>query len=169
MPPRHHGSVLVDTNVVIEAHRTRTWNALTGGYCMETVEDCVIETQTGFQRHDSKQSIDAAELRASLAAIHHVSSQERKALKFRVPGAYLDRGEEALWAHTLQRTDTWILCGPDKASLQFGSRLGFRERLISMEKLLEDVGYRRPKIALREPYTKRWHKRTMSTLKLAER
>ena len=47
---RYCGTVLVDTNVILEAHRTGTWRALTGGYRVETVEECVTETQTGFQR-----------------------------------------------------------------------------------------------------------------------
>jgi hypothetical protein len=47
---RHRGTVLVDTNVILEAHRSGSWRALTGGYGVETVEDCVNETQTGFQR-----------------------------------------------------------------------------------------------------------------------
>ena len=33
--------VLVDTNVIIEAHRTGAWAALVGGYSVETVEECV--------------------------------------------------------------------------------------------------------------------------------
>ncbi len=45
---RHRGTVLVDTNVILEAHRTGFWPALTGGYGVETVEDCVTETQTGL-------------------------------------------------------------------------------------------------------------------------
>ena len=47
---RHHGPVLVDTNVILECWRVGAWRALAGGYRVETVEDCVIETQTGFQR-----------------------------------------------------------------------------------------------------------------------
>ena len=47
---RHKGPVLVDTNVIIECHRAGAWAALAGGYAVETVEKCVEETQTGFQR-----------------------------------------------------------------------------------------------------------------------
>ena len=36
-------------NVILEAHRTGSWRALTGGYAVETVEDWVTATQTGFQ------------------------------------------------------------------------------------------------------------------------
>ena len=41
--------MLVDTNAIIESHRVRSWGALAGGYRVETVEDCITETQTGFQ------------------------------------------------------------------------------------------------------------------------
>ena len=43
----HNLMYLMDTNVIIEAHRTDSWRALTGGYRVESVEKCVIETQTG--------------------------------------------------------------------------------------------------------------------------
>ena len=46
---RHQGPVLVDTNVVIESHRVAAWRALTGGYRVETVEECVSETQIGAE------------------------------------------------------------------------------------------------------------------------
>jgi acetoin utilization deacetylase AcuC-like enzyme len=59
---RHHGPVLVDTNVILESHRIRAWASLAGGYRVETVEDCVTETQTGFQRRRPEQQIDAKAL-----------------------------------------------------------------------------------------------------------
>jgi hypothetical protein len=61
---RHRGPVLVDTNVILECWRIGAWRALTGAYRVETVEDCVIETQTGFQRRRPEQQIDEAVLRA---------------------------------------------------------------------------------------------------------
>ena len=75
---RAHGTtVLVDTNAIIEAHRAGAWRALTGAYPVETVEDCVAETQTGFQRRRAEQMINVNELRASLASVHSVSNLER--------------------------------------------------------------------------------------------
>ena len=59
---RHRGTVLVDTNVILEAQRTGSWQSLTGGYAVETVEDCVTETQTGIQRRQPEHRIDQAEL-----------------------------------------------------------------------------------------------------------
>ena len=63
----HRGTVPVDTNVILETHRTGSWRALTGGYSVETVEDCVTETQTGFRRRRPEHRIDQAELRDRLA------------------------------------------------------------------------------------------------------
>lgn len=89
-----HGTpVLVDTNAIIESYRTDTWPALIGGYRMETVEDCVTETQTGFQLRRPEQSIAAKGLRESLAAEHHVSDGERAELAIRIQDIALDRGE----------------------------------------------------------------------------
>ena len=165
--PRPRRTVLVDTNVILEAHRVRAWRALAGGYRVETVEDCVTETQTGFQRRQPEQQIDVRELRASLGAIHSVGNQKRAELAIRIHDIALDRGEESLWAHALSRGDAWVLCGPDKASLRCGVRLGFREHLVSLEGLLNSIGHR-PRAALRTAYTRRWHERVLGELVLAE-
>src|SRR6266478_6571892 len=100
--PRHTGPVLVDTNVILECWRVGAWRALAGGYALETVEDCVIETQTGYQRRRAEQQIEQAQLEASLASVHKVADAERVAAVVRDPlFAYLDRGEQSLWAHAL--------------------------------------------------------------------
>ena len=161
-------SVLVDTNAIIEAYRTRAWAALAGGWRVETVEDCVTETQTGFQRRRPEHSIAADGLRASLAAVHAVTDRQRAELALRVQDIALDVGEESLWAHALGRSDCWVLCGPDKASLRCGVRLGFRDRLVSLQELLDGVGHR-PRIALKRHYTKNWLDGTVGEFVLAER
>jgi hypothetical protein len=165
---RHRGPVLVDTNVILECWRVGAWRALTGGYGVETVEDCVIETQTGYQRRRVEQQIDKAALEASLAAVHKVSDAERAAAVVRDPlFSYLDVGEQSLWAHALTRGDAWMLCGPDKASLRFGVRVGLRDRLVALEDLLHDAGYR-PPIALRANYTSGWLAKTLAELVITE-
>jgi hypothetical protein len=165
---RHRGPVLVDTNAILECWRVGAWGALTGGYGVETVEDCVIETQTGYQMRRPEQQIDAAALRASLAMIHQVGDREIAAALVLDPMfAVLDVGERSLWAHTLTRNDAWVLCGPDKASLRFGVRAGFRDRLVALEDLLDGVGHR-PAIALRNAYTSGWLARTLSEIVIME-
>ena len=158
--------MLVDTNTIIEACRTCAWAALAGGWRVETVEDCVTETQTGFQRRRPEQSIAADELRASLAAVHVVTDRERAELALRVQDIALDLGEESLWAHALGRSDRWVLCGPDKASLRCGIRLGFWERLVSLQELLNGVGHR-SRVALKRYYTKKWLDGTLGEFVLA--
>jgi hypothetical protein len=164
---RHRGAVLVDTNVILECWRTGAWRALSGGYRVETVEDCVIETQTGFQRRRREQQIEQRALQESLAAMHRPGTKELAMLAVQAPDITLDPGERALWAHALTRGDDWILCGPDKASLRFGVRLGLRERLVALEALLDAVGHR-PREALRSNYTAAWLARALNELVLSE-
>ena len=159
--------VLVDTNAIIEAHRTRSWRALCGAWRVETVEACVAETQTGFQLRRKEEAIDAAALRQSLAAVHSVSVRQRAELALRKGRIALDEGEEALWAHALGRDDAWLLCGPDKASLRCGIRLGHGDRLVSLEALLQSAGHRPSR--LRPAYTRKWHERVMGQIRLEER
>lgn len=158
---RWRGPVLIDTNVIIEAWRIDAWRALAGGYALETVEDCVIETQTGFQNRRPEQRIDRNALLRGLAAVHAVTnSQYAAALIHEGEIAMLDQGEKALWAHAIARQDAWVLCGPDKASLRIGVRVGLRDRLVALESLLHDVGYR-PKQRLKTAYCRDWLERTL--------
>ena len=164
---RHRGPVLVDTNVILECWRVGAWGALTGGYAVDTVEDCVMETQTGYQRRRPARQIEQDALQASLAAVRKVTDAERAAAVVRdALFAYLDPGEASLWAHALTRTDAWVLCGPDIASLRFGVRQGLRDRLVALETLLQDVGYR--PAALRANYTSAWLARTLAELVILE-
>ncbi len=159
--------VLVDTNTIIEAHRTHSWRALSKGWQVETVEACVEETQTGFQSRREEEAINVAELRESLAAVHSVGAFERAELALRKGNIALDEGEDALWSHALGRSGPWVLRGPDRASLRCGVRLGYRERLVSLEELLDHVGYR-PAAELRRPYTKRWQDEVVGLMYLEE-
>jgi hypothetical protein len=165
---RHRGPLLVDTNAILECWRVGAWRALTGGYGVETVEDCVTETQTGFQRRRKEEQVDRTELLESLAAVHKVGDVELAAAAVRDPAfSVLDVGERSLWAHALTRSDAWVLCGPDKASLRFGVRIGLRDRLVALEDLLRDVGHR-PRPQLKEAYTSAWSAKTLGLLVVME-
>ena len=159
--------MLVDANVIIESHRIGAWPALAGGYRVETVEDCVTETQTGFQLRREEQSISLSELRASLGAEHPVDDRERAELLVRIDGIVLDRGEESLWAHALGRDDSWFLCGPDRASMRCGVRLGFRDRIVSLEALLAGIGHR-ARMAPKRHYTRQWQEGVLVEFGFAE-
>ncbi len=156
MPP-HSGPLLVDTNVILECHRTGSWRALTSRYTTETVEECVKETQTGFQNRNPEQQIDEGDLRKSLTAVWTVSEHDLAVATIHEPRiSHLDPGELHLWAHALTRQDAWILCGPDKASMRVGAALGFKARIVSLERLLLDIGYNRAKTTLARQYGQKW-------------
>jgi hypothetical protein len=157
----------VDTNAIIECFRVGSWRALSSGYGVETVEDCVIETQTGFQRRKPEQQIHSGNLRATLAAVHPVTDAQRAVIAVRAPDIVLDVGERSLWAHALTRSDMWVLCGPDKASLRLGVRLGLHQRLVALEWLLDGVGHR-PREKLKLPYTRKWLERIVGELVVLE-
>ena len=150
---KYNCTIFVDTNVIIECYRVGAWRALTGGHEVETVEECILETQTG-QHH---QQINEKELRTSLAAVHSVEVQERAQFDLAIQTLQfeLDEGEQALWAYVRNRSDCWVLCGPDKASMHCGVVLGHRERLVSLERLLSDLGYK-IKTPLKRHYTDHW-------------
>lgn len=161
---RWNGPVLMDTNAIVEAWRVDAWRALRGGYGLETVEECLIETQTGFQNRRPEQQIDRTVLLEGLKAVHKVSDAERAGALIRDGEiAMLDEGEKALWAHALARPDAWVMCGPDKSSLRIGVRLKLRDRLVALERLLDDAGFR-PKIGLRTAYRSDWLDRTLTEL-----
>jgi hypothetical protein len=160
--------ILVDTNVILEGHRTGSWRTLTSRFHMETAMACVTETQTGFQRRRPEQRIDEAALRGSLMAVHMVTDAERAVALLRDDLVrFLDPGEQALWAHALGRSDAWLLCGPDKASMRLGVRLGLRDRMVALETLLDKVGHR-PRLTLRSNYTKAWLAAALAELALQE-
>lgn len=145
--------VLVDTNVIIEGHLRSCWAALTGGFRIQTVETCVIEAMTG--RHDWQQTKPTeAALRGSLDEIHTPSRTDIARVLIE-GGALLDPGERDLWAHALTRSDSWILCGPDRTSMRFGVELKQRERLVSLGRLLKTIDHK-PKVPLREHFEDAW-------------
>ncbi len=146
--------VLVDTTLLIEAHRTGCLAALAVGYRLQTVEECVIETQNGATTRAVVQQIDETLLRSQLDAVHAVTDSDRARVAA-VGGPIIDDGERDLWAHALGRTDTWIVCGPDRASMRFGVRAKQRDRLVALEPLLKGIGHT-PKEALREHYRQAW-------------
>ena len=168
--PRHQGPVFVDTNAILESHRVGAWPALAHGYDIETAEECITETQAGFQQRTRRQwiEVDLRQLRNDCAAIHTVTKQEFSKLDAQAAGILLDIGERALWAHMLGRKDNWLLCGPDTASLQCGVRLELHERMVSLERLLTDAGHR-PRRPLHDNYTKQWLRKTLSELAALER
>jgi len=158
--------VLVDTNVIIETHRTGCWNSLANFFHLETVETCVVETQTGYQNRSPEQTISDALLRQQLKNIANISEIQKAEFFINYKNApALDEGELHLLIHALTRNDKWLINSPDLAAMRFACKNGFDERLISLETMV-----RRVKAQLAAPlqpqYTEAWqtHKKTQMLL-----
>ena len=147
----------------------RRWRALAGGYRASRrwrLRDRDPDRVPAPPAASSRSTLRV--LRASLDG--GPRGQRRRARRRRwcaTPDSLLDAGERTLWAHALTRSDAWVLCGPDKASLRFGVRLGFRDRLVSLEALAGGRGPS-PQGALKDAYTTAWLAKTLGELAMPE-
>ncbi len=145
--------VLLDTNVIIEAHRTGCWGGLSGRYCIATVEKCVEECDTGNQRRDNPVAVDTSALRKRIQ-VHQVTDKAMVELSLRYQGALdLDPGERELLALALTLSGAYFFCSPDKACVRAGHELGILNQFISLEELVEGAGIR---VTLRRNFTRKW-------------
>ena len=136
---------LLDTNAVLEAVRTGTWNALTGGLSIETVEECREECLRGDRFSSGYIAVTEHDL-ARVTQIHAVSDTERATLALQTDASGLDAGERDLLAHVLGRPEgpgedeSWLVCSSDRACVLAGVALGWPDRLVSLEAALDAVG-----------------------------
>lgn len=62
----HQVRVFADTNVILEAFRTRCWTAITTHFAVETVEKCVEETLTGDPTDPRHVAVGCADIGAGV-------------------------------------------------------------------------------------------------------
>ncbi|WP_329682848.1 hypothetical protein [Longimicrobium sp.] len=151
--------MLVDTNVVMEAVRTRCWNAVAGGLCVETVEECRDEALRGDRGRAGYQPVSEGDL-ARLRRVHAVGAVERATFALAYEDAQnMDPGERDLFAHAysrLARGDAlWIVCSADKACVRAAVALGWHQRVHSLGALASAVGAS-PNPPLLQQHTERW-------------
>lgn len=132
--------VLIDTNVIIEAHRVNCWNPLAQYFNLHTVEKVIEETQTGYQNRKPEQTIDQGLLKKTL---HHIEAiSELQVVKFDMENVEqgLDDGEKQLiiYAHTLQQK-VWFLNSPDNAAVRYACKNGWGDQLISLEAMTKHL------------------------------
>lgn len=146
--------VLVDTNVIIEAFATNCWGPITTYFVVETVEKCEEEARTGDPLRPGYVKVDDKALRTGLRKVHRVSDKDRATLVLTDPKSFgLDDGERDLLAHALTRKDAWLIVSADKAAIYAGLRLGWRQRIISLERAAQAHGAQ-PK--LKGHFQERW-------------
>lgn len=156
MPFQQGQTVLVDTNVVLEAHRVGCWIPLANYFQLRTVGMVIEETQTGFQNRSPEQTIRQAELVASLAQVDEISEIQRVDFNLRHGHPTLDAGERDLLilAETLGN-NAWLLNSPDMAAVRFAHVQGWLDRLVSLEAMNRHIKGRLGS-DLQYNYTERW-------------
>jgi len=154
--------VFADTNVILEAFRTRCWTAIASHFSVETVEKCVEETLTGDPFDPRHIAVPPADLHAGLAAQHPVTRKELAALVAHQPGCMtLDDGEKHLfaWLHAsnLLPSDVIVVTTADKAALVASHGLGWLTNMTSLEDLARQSGVSRVNLdALALQYREDW-------------
>ncbi|MFZ3084933.1 hypothetical protein [Rhodoferax ferrireducens] len=149
--------VIVDTNVIIEAHRTGCWNTIANYFAIETVEKVIEETQTGAQNRSPETLINELVLRASMRHVAMVTDEMRAKFHESFPLAVLDPGERDLivYAGTLTTADTWLLNSPDMAAVRHAHVRGWLDRVVSLEAMNRQLKGRLS-AGLRENYSEQW-------------
>lgn len=152
-----HGQVvLVDTNVIIESHRTGCWTQIAGFFRVETVEKVIEETQTGFQNRRPEQHIDEYVLRSTFHKVVGVSDEQRARFNLDYGHPALDPGERDLlvYAESLAG-DAWLLNSPDMALVRFAHDRRWLDRLVSLESMAAHLKARLNQ-DLAHNYSERW-------------
>lgn len=134
--------LLVDTNIIIECVRVGCWGVLRAYFSVETVEKCCEEARTGDLHRRGYVVVEEGMLRDRLK-VHQASETELAELTIRDPDTKrLDPGERHLWAHALRRSDAWIASCCDQAAVNAAVKLGWGDRLSSLEELAGAAGAR---------------------------
>lgn len=140
MPLQRGSVVLVDTNVLIEAHRKRCWNAIAQAFDLHTVEKVVEETQTGAQNRRVVEHIDLVILRQTLKHVASITQHDRASFKLKYGVVGLDPGEQDLWVYADSIPDVWFLNSPDVSSIRFAHQSGNLDRLVSLGEMMSLLG-----------------------------
>lgn len=158
--------VLVDTNVILEAHQTGCWVPLAKYFALHTVDKVVEETQTGYQNREPEHWIDEAVLRGQLAHVESITEVQRVTFNVTHGHPALDAGERDLLIYAETMTSpVWLLNSPDMAAVRFAHRLGWIDRLVSLGAM---NAHRKTRLSrgLRDNYTERWLSRKRTGLLL---
>jgi hypothetical protein len=154
--------ILVDTTLILAAHRYKCWNSFVNNFRIETVERCVEECATGNNRHRNV-FIDTVELRKCIK-VHKVDCfQMAMAVKESRKLPVLDPGEKELLSHAFNRRDFWMISSQDAGCISAGNELGFLDRFVSPEELAEVLGLN---ISFNDQFTKKWLVDLRSKIKL---
>jgi hypothetical protein len=146
--------VYVDTNVVLEAHRTGCWADLVERFDVRTVELIQIEAQSGDRRQRGYVTVNMREFCAKVT-VSKVTDVHRLRASARAPAlTALDAGELDLLAFVASEDPgSLLLTTADKAAIKTACQLGLEAQLVSLEEMAKQCGKNPP---LKRQYTKSW-------------
>lgn len=149
--------ILLDTNVILEAHRVACWRAMVNEFRLSTVEKVIEETQTGHQNRSPELRIDELALRDSFETIAAPTREQLAIIDIEYPGHGLDDGEYHLvaYAATIENDAAWLLNSPDKGTIRFCSRAAWLDRLTSLQAMTATLGLPHGN-RMRGNYTQSW-------------
>lgn len=163
---KHGDTVLIDTTVIIEAHKKGCWASLVKSFSFHTVESCVVESVTGDLRKKDRVKIDNDVLRGQLI-VH--KAEERDYLMAALKSNRFDRlddGEKELMAYAYEHLrDAWFVSSQDAACIRVGHELGFLERFVSLEELAVIIGLN---VQFERHFGNKWLERLRTELRLEE-
>jgi hypothetical protein len=129
-------TVFVDTNIIIEAHRTGCWRDISSRCDIHIVKSVYEEALSGRKTRAGYIEVNQTELQHSVT-IHEVTNKQIADAIGACPELVnVDKGERDLlsFLHTYPE-EIWFLTTADKAAVKAAYALGLRERFISLEKL----------------------------------
>ena len=143
MPLQRNQLVLLDTNVIIEAHETQCLAQLADYFRLCTVEKVIAETQAGDpQRRRPQRNIDEAQLRGWMHDVGDVTDEQRFDFSMNYQAVGLDDGERDLLIRAHEVEGAWLLNSPDMAVLRFAHKKGWMDRLVSLEAMCRSCNAR---------------------------
>ena len=169
--------VFVDTNIIIEAHRTGCWEAICKNRSLEvaTVEACAEEALAHGEQAPKSKQIPPRFLRSKYVARHEVTPALQAAWKLRLTelepeyqhDGDLGDGERDLLAWLILReqpSEEVLLATADGLALAFAHQFGLLEYTISLQGMIKQFKIRSPRARLRRHYTNHWLLKVRSDL-----
>jgi hypothetical protein len=159
--------ILIDTNVILECHRTKLWNNLSKSFNLCTVTTVIEETQTGYQNRSPEFEVNYKNLKESFNEIFEVTDEDLAICLFEKPSIMdLDPGERDLLIYASKHgKNCWLLSSPDKAAMRVANEFGWLDQIISLESLIDcaNLTTSRP---LKDNYTLKWHERISGQIRM---
>lgn len=153
--PSKQSKVYMDTNVILEAHRTSCWRGMANFYDVQIVEE--IDRELDKQNPADSRWIEVDMVKLRLCVAVHKVSQEMVAMIELASSRVGDihPGERDLLAFARLDKSAWLLTAGDRGAVKAACALGMTERLRTLEGLASQAGIQ-PKLALNYHYTNKW-------------